>query len=142
MQRRVLAEEVKPPSTTDHFHERHALSHQDHPQRGEAAFFCTHNQARDRPRAVPDQPAQPALPQAILPDASALDWSDWRWQVRSRVKDLTGLARIINLSDDEAAAIGRHTGSLPVGITPYYLTLFDRDDSSQPIRRTHVPVER
>jgi lysine 2,3-aminomutase len=60
--------------------------------------------------------------------------------VRSRVKDLAGLARIINLSEDEASAIGRHTGSLPVGITPYYLTLFDRDDSSQPIRRTHIPV--
>src|SRR5262249_59296259 len=71
---------------------------------------------------------------------TAADWNDWRWQVRSRVKDFAGLARIINLSADEAEAIRRHTGSLPVGISPYYLSLFDRDDATQPIRRTHIPV--
>src|SRR5690606_10429396 len=44
------------------------------------------------------------------------------------------------LSDDEADAIRRHQGSLPVGITPYYLTLLDPHDPRQGLRRTHVPV--
>ena len=38
------------------------------------------------------------------------------------------------------SAIARHSGSLPVGVTPYYLSLFDRDDAHQPLRRTHIPV--
>jgi lysine 2,3-aminomutase len=69
-----------------------------------------------------------------------VDWSDWRWQLRARVRTLDALKRVVNLSPDEESAIGRHTGSLPVGITPYYLSLFDRDDPAQPIRRTHIPV--
>src|SRR5215475_10995993 len=127
MQRRVLAEEVKPPSTTDHFNERHALPTKITPSAAKPPFFAPIIK-------------RPTARKRFFPEAGTLDWSDWRWQVRSRVKDLAGLARIINLSEDEASAIRRHTGSLPVGITPYYLTLFDRDDSSQPIRRTHIPV--
>ena len=140
MQRRVLAEEVKPPSTTDHFHERHALSPKITPSAAKPPFFAPIIKRPTARERFPISPRSQLFRKRFFPEASALDWSDWRWQVRSRVKDLAGLARIINLSDDEAAAIGRHTGSLPVGITPYYLTLFDRDDSSQPIRRTHVPV--
>ena len=40
MQRRVLAEEVKPPSTTDHFHERHALSTKITPSAAKPPFFA------------------------------------------------------------------------------------------------------
>ncbi|MEX0707682.1 MAG: KamA family radical SAM protein [Woeseia sp.] len=74
------------------------------------------------------------------PDATTDDWNDWRWQNRHRVRTLADLERMIELSDEEAAAIRRHTGSLPVGITPYYASLLDRNDPSQPLRRTVVPV--
>jgi lysine 2,3-aminomutase len=140
MQRRVLAEEVKPPSTTDHFHERHALPTKITPSAAKPPFFAPIVKRPTARERFPISPRSQLFRKRFFPEASALDWSDWRWQVRSRVKDLAGLARIINLSDDEASAIRRHTGSLPVGITPYYLTLFDRDDASQPIRRTHIPV--
>jgi lysine 2,3-aminomutase len=140
MMRRVLAEEVKPPSTTDHFHERHALPTKITPSAAKPPFFAPIIKRPTARERFPISPRSQLFRKRFFPEASALDWSDWRWQVRSRVKDLSGLARIINLSDDEASAIRRHTGSLPVGVTPYYLTLFDRDDSSQPIRRTHVPV--
>ncbi|HWM27814.1 MAG TPA: KamA family radical SAM protein, partial [Woeseiaceae bacterium] len=36
--------------------------------------------------------------------------------------------------------IKRHTGALPVGITPYYASLLDSRDALQPLRRTVVPV--
>ncbi len=74
------------------------------------------------------------------PDATQDDWNDWRWQNRHRVRTLADLERMIDLSDEEASAIRRHTGSLPVGITPYYASLLDRNDPSQPLRRTVVPV--
>lgn len=74
------------------------------------------------------------------PEASIDDWNDWRWQNRHRVRTLADLERLIDLSDDERTAIKQHTGALPVGITPYYASLLDRDDPLQPLRRTVVPV--
>jgi lysine 2,3-aminomutase len=74
------------------------------------------------------------------PDASVDEWNDWRWQNRHRVRTLADLGRMIELSEEETAAIKRHTGALPVGITPYYASLLDRHDPQQPLRRTVVPV--
>jgi len=81
-----------------------------------------------------------AFRKRFFPQATLAEWNDWQWQVRNRIRSLDGLSRILNLSDDERSAIERHSGSLPVGITPYYLSLFDRDDPMQPLRRTHIPV--
>ncbi len=75
-----------------------------------------------------------------FPDATPGNWNDWRWQLRNRIRDLSGLARIIRLNDDERAAVSRHAGPLPVGITPYYASLFSETDAAQPLRRTHIPV--
>jgi lysine 2,3-aminomutase len=74
------------------------------------------------------------------PEAGVDDWNDWRWQNRHRVRTLADLERMIDLSEDETAAIRQHTGALPVGITPYYASLLDRTDALQPLRRTVVPV--
>ena len=41
----------------------------------------------------------------------------WRWQMRSRIRSLAQLERVFALSDDERAAVGRHAGGLPVGIS-------------------------
>ncbi len=118
-----------------------------------------------RPQAVqvsgPDQPAiasherplpQPLRQRLVLsprsaeflhryyPQATAGDWNDWRWQNRNRVRTLADLERMLELSPEERAAILRHNGPLPVGITPYYASLLDRHDAGQPLRRTVVPV--
>jgi lysine 2,3-aminomutase len=74
------------------------------------------------------------------PDATIGDWNDWRWQNRHRVRTLSELGRIIGLSAQETEAIKRRSGALPVGVTPYYLSLLDPDDPAQPLRRTVVPV--
>jgi len=58
------------------------------------------------------------------------DWNDHRWQQRNVFTDLDAISRIIDLSDDEAAAIKMaKENRLPFGITPYYLSLFDREPS-------------
>jgi lysine 2,3-aminomutase len=76
----------------------------------------------------------------FYPEATLSDWNDWRWQNRQRVRTLADLARMIELSEKESEAISRHTGSLPVGITPYYASLMSSLDPSQGLRRTVVPV--
>lgn len=74
------------------------------------------------------------------PGTSVAEWTDWRWQLRTRIRSLAQLEKIFALSDEERDAVARHTGSLPVGITPYYASLMNPDDPLDPLRRTHIPV--
>lgn len=76
----------------------------------------------------------------FYPDVSRTTWNDWRWQMRGRIKSLANLTRIFALSSDEREAVERRSGSLPVGITPYYAHLLSRDDAAQGLRRTHIPT--
>jgi lysine 2,3-aminomutase len=76
----------------------------------------------------------------FFPEVRAHEWNDWRWQLRRRIKDLASLERLISLSEDERSAILRHQGSLPVGINPYYASLLDPTDPTQPLRLSVIPV--
>jgi lysine 2,3-aminomutase len=68
------------------------------------------------------------------------DGTDWRDQVRRAVTSLDDLRAHIDLSDDEARGVTRALeGGFPLSITPYYLALCDRTDTSCPIRRQCVP---
>ena len=67
-------------------------------------------------------------------------WNDWQWQTSRRIRSLSQLESMICLSDDERAAFTRTEMVLPLGITPYYMTLVSRDDPNQPIRRTVIPT--
>ena len=76
----------------------------------------------------------------FFPTASDADWNDWRWQSRNRIRKLEQIDRILVLSDDEREALVKGESMLPVGITPYYMSLLDREDAVQPLRRTVIPV--
>ncbi|MCB1519339.1 MAG: KamA family radical SAM protein [Hyphomicrobiaceae bacterium] len=99
--------------------------------------------------ALPPIPSAPRFPisprskefaRAFFPDVSTVEWNDWRWQFRHRIRTMAELERIFVLSDEEREAISRHKGALPVGITPYYAGLMSRYDANEPLRRTHIPV--
>ena len=72
------------------------------------------------------------------PGTGPVEWNDWRWQMRTRIRTLEELARVFRLSEDEYAAVAKHKGPLPVGITPYYAGLMGLTDASEPLRRTHI----
>ncbi|MBX6321057.1 MAG: KamA family radical SAM protein [Rhodospirillaceae bacterium] len=148
MEARFASEDPEPPSRAADplvLRDRPSATRTDLPASSPA--FFTPASAASRPRRAPPRSERfPISPRSrdfrrrFFPDVSATEWNDWRWQLRNRVRDLAGLARIVNLSEDEASASRRHSGALPVGITPYYLSLFDRDDPAHPLRRTHIPV--
>jgi lysine 2,3-aminomutase len=75
-----------------------------------------------------------------FPDTTDAEWNDWKWQLRHRVKDGEGLARILNLSDDERDTVDKLGGQLPVGITPYYASTLDPDQPFSGLRKTMVPT--
>jgi lysine 2,3-aminomutase len=74
-----------------------------------------------------------------FPGSTLTDWNNWQWQVRNSFTSLDHLSSFLGLSDQESnsKAYGKN---LPVRITPYYASLLDPDDASQPLRRTVVPV--
>lgn len=92
-----------------------------------------------RPRLVIG-PRTNAFRKRFFPTIKSTEWNDWRWQNRNRIRSIDQLERMIRLTDDEREAIGRHEGPLPAGITPYYMSLVDPDDPSQPLRRTVIPT--
>jgi lysine 2,3-aminomutase len=81
-----------------------------------------------------------AFHRTYFPGVALRDWNDWRWQSRNRITTFEGLERHLDLSAEERDALVRGGSMLPIGVTPYYLSLVSREDASDPLRRTIVPV--
>ena len=76
----------------------------------------------------------------FFPNATNDDWNDWHWQLKNRITNIEQLERIINLSEDERAALSCPVNALPLSITPYYASLLDKNNPKQALRKTVVPV--
>lgn len=72
-------------------------------------------------------------------DAGEQDWNDWHWQIRNSFTSLEQLQDFLNLSENEKK-VKENQANLPVRITPYYASLLDFEDDSQPLRKSVVPV--
>jgi lysine 2,3-aminomutase len=66
--------------------------------------------------------------------------NDWRWQLRNRLRTADELERILTLSSEERDALARLGRHLPAAVTPYYASLMDPCDPTEPIRRSMIPV--
>ena len=91
-------------------------------------------------RRFKSPPASKAFLKRYFPTATLSDWNDWRWQSRNRIRTLAQMERMLVLSTDERQALVEGGSMLPVGITPYYMSLLDPNNSEQPLRRTVVPT--
>jgi lysine 2,3-aminomutase len=85
-------------------------------------------------------PQSRAFRKTFFPDAVDQQWNDWRWQSRNRVRTLAQLEFMLVLSDQEREALLAGGSMLPMGVTPYYMSLISRDDPQQPLRRTVIPT--
>lgn len=85
-------------------------------------------------------PAAKSFRKRHFADVPAKLWNDWQWQTSHRIRSLTQLERMITLSDTEREAFAGTDAALPLGITPYYMSLVSPDDPQQPIRRSVVPT--
>ncbi len=81
-----------------------------------------------------------AFRKRFFPYINPVEWNDWQWQLRHRFTDVESLERILQLAEDERAALTHPSRRFPVAITPYYASLLDRDNPSQAVRRAVVPV--
>jgi lysine 2,3-aminomutase len=91
-------------------------------------------------RPARSSPRTRAFRRLFYRNASDKQWNDWRWQARSRVRTRRQLEQMLNLSREEREGLDRSGAMLPVGITPYYMSLISPDDPRQPLRRSVVPT--
>jgi len=67
-------------------------------------------------------------------------WNDWHWQVENRITNVEDLKRVITLTAQEEKDILDVSKNFRMGITPYYASLMDVEDSRCPVRMQAVPV--
>jgi lysine 2,3-aminomutase len=91
-------------------------------------------------RSTTGNPRTRLFRRRYFPDVTNRDWNDWRWQSRHRIRTLDQFEKMLQLSSDERQALVQGGTMLPVGITPYYMSLLDEEDPQQGLRRTVVPT--
>jgi lysine 2,3-aminomutase len=88
-----------------------------------------------------EPPARPG-PAACGPDSGERGPAAWQEQLRRAARTADDLvAAGLVLDDDERAAIARFAqdGGLPLQVTPHFLSLIDKRDPNDPLRRQVVP---
>ena len=59
-----------------------------------------------------------------------LEWNDWRWHTGHIIRSASRLRELVAVSDEEFAAIeAARANRIPFGITPYYVSLMDADNT-------------
>jgi len=83
---------------------------------------------------------EPSSPQAENepPCKKLSQWNDWRWQIRNRIRSREQLAKYV------PSLSGRHElqkviEKYPMAITPYYASIIQQADMSDPVFRMSVP---
>ena len=74
---------------------------------------------------------------ADVPDEK---WNDWRWQLSHRLNTVEDIEKVLPLTDSERKALNT-SGLFRVDITPYFISLIDPDDPSDPVRQQIIPTD-
>jgi lysine 2,3-aminomutase len=74
----------------------------------------------------------------FYPKLSKKDWDSWQWQLSHRITDIDELQRFFPLTSSEKSAITE--SRLPFAVTPYYISLMNPANPSDPLRMCMVPT--
>ncbi len=62
-------------------------------------------------------------------NANEQEWQNYKWQIKNIISDINTLQDLVKLSDDELKGLElARKNCIPFQITPYYLSLFDRQN--------------
>ena len=65
--------------------------------------------------------------------------TNWKDILDQSIRDVEELRKNLALTEDEAQQMGRIIQRYPLCVNPYYLSLIDRDDPNDPIRKMCIP---
>jgi len=94
------------------------------------------SQPPSTPRAVIYRPQTPITP---LKSKFPCDWNDWKWQIKQRIRSLSQLVSYLPSLKDNQAELESVIAKYPMAITPYYASLIQKPDASDPIFQMCVP---
>ncbi len=94
------------------------------------------------PQRIPKKPLNPTriFRRRFFPGVSDKEWNSWQWQVRNRICSPAQLQHFIELTEEEKSAFTYLDTKLPLGITPYYMSLIHANPMDSALRRTVVPT--
>ncbi|PLX83555.1 MAG: lysine 2,3-aminomutase [Desulfuromonas sp.] len=75
-------------------------------------------------------------------NVSLSNWKNWRWQLQHSIQKIETLERLLDIrfAADEREQLKATLEKFPLSITPYYLSLVDRDDyHNDPVFRQACP---
>ena len=76
-----------------------------------------------------------------FPSVNDTEWLDWKWQIRNSITSKKQLQQFIPLNIKEKNFYFFNEDSLPLRITPYYVSLLEDKPRNNPIRKCVVPLE-
>ncbi|MCI0683592.1 MAG: KamA family radical SAM protein [Gemmataceae bacterium] len=71
------------------------------------------------------------------------NWDDWRWQSQHAIRSVRQLRELLAFEPDDLEVMGQLEAEYKLAIPPYYFSLIDADDPTDPIRLQSVtsPLE-
>lgn len=72
-------------------------------------------------------------------DSDLTDWQDWKWQLKNRIQDAENLSTLLPLTPKQRHEINEVGKAYRWAVSPYYLSLIDKDNPRDPIRLQSLP---
>ncbi|MFL5341701.1 MAG: KamA family radical SAM protein [Gemmataceae bacterium] len=90
-----------------------------------------------------DEPPGKPRRHPVWQDVPQGKWDDWHWQSQNAIRSVRQLRDLLPFSPDELEVMGRLEGEYKLAIPPYYFSLINPDDPTDPIRLQSVtsPLE-
>ncbi len=74
-----------------------------------------------------------------FPETTKTNWQDWHWQFKNRITRPEAPGLFLNKSAAEMERIKQTATVYPLAITPYYFSLINQDNETDPIKRQCFP---
>lgn len=94
---------------------------------------------KEPPGETDEPPLIFASSKNYFPGVSDELWKSWKWQFQNRITSVKELSKYVPLSAEGILSLEKVTQRYPLSITPYYLSLININDESDPIRKQAFP---
>ncbi|MBL7011433.1 MAG: lysine 2,3-aminomutase [Kiritimatiellales bacterium] len=85
---------------------------------------------------------QQELAAQIDKNTSLKHWKDWKWQLKHSIRDIATFEKLLDVefTPDERKSLEETVDKFPLSVTPYYLSLIDREDfRNDPVFKQCIP---
>ncbi len=75
----------------------------------------------------------------LFSTVSDTEWNDWKWQLKHRIQTCKQLIELFNLSESDCKVYRELVETYRMSVTPYYLSLMDSSNATDPLRLQCIP---